>query len=227
MSTNSSNRFFFFFSWSSFVIYDDNLIEFNFQKKKAIKKFGIAGDWRKYTLFLHFREKERSLRYNEYPLLLKRQLCDDEEPTFSIRHIRQFDDLESIHSSRESISLKRNNSNKNHQPQGGSTTNLYAQDNSSLDSIEKLMGLEETPQVALGIYEYVAVLDDEVSISIGESVKVLRRATGWWYVENPLGFFGWTPSGCLDLVEKVCFFFFFFSNLKKKIIKIKININNY
>jgi len=133
---------------------------------------------------------ERSLRYNEIPLILKRSLRDDkEEPHFSIRNIRQYDESESLHSStRESKLLKPADSLPGmHERQ----TELDAQ-----------LGEEEKPPTAVGIYEYVKNLDDEISICIGDSVKILRRATGWLYVQKGAQF-GWSPAGCLDEEEKV------------------------
>jgi len=61
--------------------------------------------------------------------------------------------------------------------------------------------------MAVGIFEYVSVLDDEVSIGIGDTIKVLRRVTGWCYVQKG-SVFGWAPSGCLEFQDVPSFFCF-------------------
>ena len=164
--------------------------------QNALKKFGIKGDWKLFTLFMHFKEKERSLRYNEIPLLLKRSLRDTrEEPHFSIRNIRQFDENESMHSSsRDSKAPK--------DFQAPVSSSAAAKDKQR--ELNEKLGEEDQPPTAVGIYEYVSALDDEISIGIGDAVKVLRRATGWWYVQQGTKM-GWAPAGCLDIEDEASF----------------------
>lgn len=177
----------------------------------ALKKFGLKGDWKMYTLFMHFKEKERSLRYNEIPLLLKRSLRDKfEEPHFSIRNLRQLDDSESMSSStRDSKAVKPpEQGGPNALPAAAASASSSAAGVDRQSELQARLGEDAQQPTAVGIYEYVAALDDEVSIGIGDAVKVLRRATGWWYVQkgNQLG---WTPAGCLDIEDSVRTAFFF------------------
>jgi len=44
---------------------------------------------------------------------------------------------------------------------------------------------------------------------------VYKQATGWWYCGDQEGKFGWTPSGCLDVVT-VLFSFLLFVGIKIK-----------
>ncbi|KAI9232935.1 hypothetical protein MVEG_01498 [Podila verticillata NRRL 6337] len=56
----------------------------------ALKKYKINDDWRQYALFICYGKTERILTYNEKPLLLMKQLRENNEsPVFMLKHIRQ------------------------------------------------------------------------------------------------------------------------------------------
>ncbi|KAF9101813.1 Adaptor for signal transduction [Mortierella sp. AM989] len=56
----------------------------------ALKKYKINDDWRQYALFICYGNTERILTYNEKPLLLMKQLKENNEsPVFMLKHIKQ------------------------------------------------------------------------------------------------------------------------------------------
>ncbi|KAG0240437.1 Adaptor for signal transduction [Actinomortierella wolfii] len=56
----------------------------------ALKKYKINDDWRQYALFICYGNTERILTYNDKPLLLMKQLKENNEsPVFILKHIKQ------------------------------------------------------------------------------------------------------------------------------------------
>ncbi|KAF9167989.1 Adaptor for signal transduction [Actinomortierella ambigua] len=56
----------------------------------ALKKYKINDDWRQYALFICYGNTEKILTYNDKPLLLMKQLKENNEaPVFILKHIKQ------------------------------------------------------------------------------------------------------------------------------------------
>ena len=59
--------------------------------------------------------------------------------------------------------------------------------------------LEINGDIGTVLYDYSAV---ELTVSIGEQLKIIKEAEGWYWCENGGGQMGWVPGENVEILEK-------------------------
>ncbi|CAG8463681.1 812_t:CDS:2, partial [Scutellospora calospora] len=177
----------------------------------ALKKYKITDDWRQYALFIRFGSPdhltERCLSYDEKPLLLFQKLKEAyQNPVFMLKNIKE---IKSPVATAEEIinSLKANKKRRTTQflnKELPPAPNEYPSHNQepppAYELTEEERSSEETliegNGTAIAIYPYVAELDDELNVVVGDIFKIRSRSGGWCFVERD-GQTGWVPANFL------------------------------
>ncbi|CAG8823877.1 30915_t:CDS:2, partial [Gigaspora margarita] len=184
----------------------------------ALKKYKITDDWRQYALFIRFGSPvmaslltiehltERCLSYDEKPLLLFQKLKEEREnPVFMLKNIKEI--KSPVATAEEIISLLKANKkrrttqflNKELPPAPNESPNYDPeQPPNELTEDERVSEetLVEGNGTAVAIYPYVAELDDELNVLVGDIFKIRSRSGGWCFVERD-GQTGWVPANFL------------------------------
>ena len=179
----------------------------------SLRRHGVSEDYSVFVLFIAFSDTERSVSYDERPLLLFRRLRDaGQNPRFVVRHMREVrspidlahSKLQQRHSERhvaknEALRLRAvlvDTDVQSHDQRVFSVSHWLRQPSFSGSLGEealrraKVMGPgAQLPSVqsvtyAVAVYPYESDRDDEYDVATGDTFLVLSKSKGWCTVRR-------------------------------------------